>query len=221
MITLLIGTCDSYSFLWDNFTTLCDKHWLVDCEKIFISETKKVEATGYKTHLSGNGPWTDRIISALETVETEYTFFILEDYFLTEVIDQSEIDLHIEFIKEFDANKVMMEPLSYLMKYDMGNFIDFNGRRAYRVMDKSDYLTSVQPSVWKTDFFKKVIHKDWNPWQFECTGTDMIRGGDNRVYDMLRDKKIYWNAVRRGGNISPGWEDIKSRFNLKEIKNEK
>ena len=218
MITLLIGTCDSYSFLWDNFITLCDKHWLVDCEKIFISETKEVEATGYKTHLSGNGPWTDRIMSALDNVKTEYTFFVLEDYFLTEPISQEEIKLHIDFIEKFKANKVMMEPLSYLMKYDMGNFIDFQGRRAYKVMDHSDYLASVQPSVWRTDFFRQVIKKNWNPWEFECAGTDAIRGQDNRVYDMLRQEKIYWNAVRRGGQISPGWEEVKNKFNLKEIK---
>jgi len=223
MITLLIGTCDSYSYLWDNFVNLCDKHWLVDSKKIFISESKLADFIGYETHTTGDGMWTDRMLSAIKHVETEYTFFVLEDYFLTEAICQADIDTYIKFIEKFNANKIMIEPLSYLMKYDMKNHTNYEGRSVYKIMDNSDFLTSVQPSVWKTEHLLKVMKPGWSPWEFECSGTDLIRGEENKIYNVSntnapRTEKIYWNAVRKGGIISEGWNEIKNRFNLKEMR---
>jgi hypothetical protein len=247
MITMLIGTCDSYCFLWENFALLCNANWSVESKKIFVSETKRAEIDGYDTHLPGKICWTNRIISALEEVKTDYVFFVLEDYFLTEHITQEEIDLYIEFMEEKKANKIMIEPLSYLMKYNMKNHNKFKGRFVYKVEDYSDFISSIQPSLWRKDYLLQLLKPEWSPWDFECTGTDLIKGKDNRVYNIsgprgMRTEKIYWNAIinpkiaetlypehlekekqkREGqpisGNIiSPGWPDIKKRFNLKDM----
>jgi len=246
MITALIGTCDSYSFLWENFTSLYNTNWSVESKKIFISETKRVEIEGYETHLPGKLPWTDRVISAVEEVETDYVFFILEDYFLTEEMTQEEIDLCIELMEENGANKLMMEPISYLMRYDLKNYSKFKGRFVYKVEDDSDFLSSIQPSIWRKDYLLQVLKPGWSPWEFECAGTDLIRGKDNRIYNIsgpkgIRTKKIYWNAIIdskiaetlypkylkmeiakrgkpiEGRMISPGWDKIKNIFKLKDM----
>ena len=222
MISLFVSTCDDYSYLWENFALLCEKHWLVDCEKTFICENKECDIPGFKSHLPGKIPWTDRIISAIEGAKTEYVFFMLEDYFLTEPITQADIELYIEFMEENDANKIMIEPLSYLMKYDMKNYTKFKDRFVYKIMDNSDYLSSVQPSVWKKDYFLSLLKPGWSPWEFECAGTDLVRGQENKIYNIcgpngIRTERIYWNAVRKGGIISDGWNEIKNRFNLQEM----
>lgn len=215
MTSLLIGTCDSYSYLWENFIDMCDRHWLVDCDKIFVSETIECGNINYKTHLPGNLEWSDRMISGIKTSKSDYIFFILEDYFFTEEITEREVALHIDFMKEYGANKVMLEPPSHQMRF--GRKECFRGRVAHRLLDDSDYLTSIQPSVWRKDYLLSVLKKGWNPWQFEVDGTNAIRGKDNKIYTMSRKNLIYWNAVRRGGVISPGWTEIQKKFRLKDI----
>jgi len=214
-LTLLIGTCDAYSMLWDNFVTLTDRYWKIDCRKLFVSENKKVEYTGYDFHLPGKLNWSNRMLSAIDTINTEYTFFVLEDYFFTETLDDRELLLHIDFMKHVDANKVMLEyKCKHLTLIDQGTW---RGRTTYKLSPFSNYLTSVQPSVWKTEHLKKVMQLDWSPWEFEIKGSDAIRGKESSTYLMLRNKKPYWNAVRRGLTMSPGWEEIKAKENLQEM----
>ena len=49
-ITLLIGTCDRYDVLWENFMILTDKYFKVDCPKLFVTENKRVPSADYETH---------------------------------------------------------------------------------------------------------------------------------------------------------------------------
>ena len=106
-ISVLIGACDKYSILWDNFVTLFNKYWEIDCNKIFVSENYKKDYDGYNFHLPGNLNWSNRIISSLDNIKTEYVFFVLEDYYFTEVLSKEEIEFHLNFMKELSANKVI------------------------------------------------------------------------------------------------------------------
>jgi hypothetical protein len=214
-ITLLIGTCDVYSALWDNFVTMMGYHWQVSCPKIVVTENKQFEYKGYNTHSPGNLQWSDRMLSALNNINTKYVLFILEDYFLTENITQEEILFHIDFLEEVQGNKVEIgiksTGLTYLDEKQ------WRGRAFYKVSPNSQYLTTIQPSIWKTDHLKKCMKKNWTPWQFEIEGTKCINGTENRTYLMPRKKTIYWNAVRRGFKLSPGWDEIKELYQLKDM----
>ena len=59
----------------------------------------------------------------------------------------------------------------------------------------SDYLTSVQPSIWKTSHLKNCMVPGWSPWDFEIKGTELIRNKETDTYLIVRQQKPYWNAV--------------------------
>jgi len=214
-ITLLIGTCDSYSILWNNFVTLTDKYWNIDCKKIFVTETKIPNYPGYDVHAPGKLPWSDRMASALKSIDTEYVFFILEDYFFTEEINQEEILFHTNFLEEVKGNKVMLDV--WCRHLTLINERKWNDRTLYRLSPHSNYLTSMQPSVWKTDHLKKCMKENWSPWEFEIPGTNNIKGSEHGTYLMLRDHKLYWNAVRQGLKLCPGWDEIKQLHQLQDM----
>lgn len=214
-LTLMIGTCDSYKILWDNFVTLCDRYWGVDCKKIFVSENSLCEYNGYDWHLAGNHAWSSRMLSALNMIDTEYTFFVLEDYYFTELLTYDELQLHIDFMSSVNANKIMLETNNgySVTKYST----DSKGRDIVRLSPYSDYLTSIQPSIWKTSHLKKCMCTDWSPWDFEIKGTNLIRGTEYDTYMIVRDKKPYWNAVRKGMKLSPGWSELMNKEQLAEL----
>ena len=76
-ITLLIGTCDRYDVLWENFMILADKYFKVDCPKIFVTEDKRVPSADYDTHYGRKLPWSNRMFSALDSIKTKYISFVL------------------------------------------------------------------------------------------------------------------------------------------------
>ena len=93
----------------------------------------------------------------------------------------------------------------------------WNGRTVYRLSPYSNYLTSMQPSIWKTEHLKNCLHENWSPWQFEINGTNFIKGAEQDTYLMVRQSKPYWNAVRRGLKLCDGWDVIKDKYKLENM----
>jgi|3_EtaG_2_1085321.scaffolds.fasta_scaffold45334_1 hypothetical protein len=215
-ITLLIGTCDEYSMLWNNFVTLTNRYWQIDSKKLFVSETKTASYEGYDCITPGTDYWSNRMIAALNKIDTEYTFFVLEDYYFTEKITNDELLLHIDFMEVVKANKLMVHQNDFTHLTVLGPR-QYKDRAVYKLFSGSNYLTSVQPSIWKTKHLLKCMKKDWSPWEFEIKGSELIRNHEDDTYLMVRDKKIYWNAVRKGLRLCDGWDELKQKEGLQEL----
>jgi hypothetical protein len=207
-LSLLIGSCDDYSFLWKNFTKQCDKFFQVNCEKIFVSETKKEEFKNYKFHAFGFDIWSNRIIKSLNLIESEFIFFVLDDYFFREEISENFIKEKISFMNERNANKYIITTIHDAYK------VTFLGQDLYKQNDNSDYLTSLQPAIWRKSFLQNCLKENWNPWEFEIIGTEYIKYNDNKIYMQKVEETIYFNAVRKGKIMSEGWEEFYKIHNL-------
>ena len=222
---MIIGTCDKYHVFWENFMILCDRYWETDCRKIWVSETKKVPSSTYETHLPGaNMAWSDRMRSVLDVIDTKYVFTMLDDFYLTTPISEERIDKYIQFLEEKDANKMMIAPYDrpsfyILHKHVFGNNslmpeVKLDGD-IHRLDNYSDYQTAIMPSVWRKDFLKEILVPNWNPWEVEISGTNRIKGRDNRVYmDKVEYPGVAMGIVRKAGNMIPGWEKIFEKENL-------
>jgi hypothetical protein len=207
-LTLLIGTCDDYSFLWKHFIKQCDKFFKSKCEKIFVSETKKENFTNFKFHTFGFDFWSNRIIKSLNQIESEFIFFVLDDYFLRQEITEEFLKEKISFLKEKNANKYIITTVHDAYK------VTFLEKDLYKQNDDSDYLTSVQPAIWRKSFLQHCLKENWNPWEFEMIGTEYIKHSNNKIYMQKVDETIYFNAVRKGKIMSEGWEQFYKEHNL-------
>lgn len=209
-LSVLIGSCDDYSFLWDNFVKLFNKYFKHDCKKIIVSEHLTKQYENYEFFTSElNLNWSNRIKKALEKVNTEFVFFVLDDYFLKELIDEKFINDSIDFLKKYEANKMLFMPI-----HDNVCRVSHFMNDIYKMEDNSDYLTSVQPAIWRTSYFKEIIQDNWNPWEFEIIGTQHIQNKNNKFYIQKKENSIYFNAVRKGKIMSEGWEEFYKKENL-------
>jgi len=230
-LTLLVGTCDKYSFLWDNFKTLEQRYLgLKDCPRVAFSESMEF-GDGYTTSFEGKGKnsevWSNRLLKALKEVDTEFVFFVLEDYYFTREIPQEDFEQIVQLLTATDFNKFMY--VNQLRSYKVADTLWFEKRMKlfgtpFIQHPTSDYLTSVQPAVWRTSFLKDCVHRDWSPWDLEIKGTKEIAGENNKIL-LYHSDDIYFNAVRSVGEtsaekriaVSEGWEEVRDKENLKEI----
>ena len=209
-ISILIGSCDAYSPLWKNFDILFQRYWHLPTKNIIVSETEIFNNSHYITTTPGKLQWGTRILDALEQIDTEYTFFILDDYYLTEPFTQEFIDYHISILEEYNAQKIMPdidygEPIYYL---------DHIQDDLYKFKMSSDYLNSVQPAIWKTDYLKQVLKPEYSPWNFEVEGNEYTKTLNSTILLKARPEHMYFNFVRIGGIISEGWEQLYIKENL-------
>jgi hypothetical protein len=209
-ISILIGSCDAYSPLWKNFDILFQRYWHLPTKNIIVSETEIFNNSHYITTTPGKLQWGTRILDALEQIDTEYTFFILDDYYLTEPFTQEFIDNHISILEKYNAQKIMPdidygEPIYYL---------DHIQDDLYKFKISSDYLNSVQPAIWKTDYLKQVLKPEYSPWNFEVEGNEYTKTLNSTILLKARPEHMYFNFVRIGGIISEGWEQLYIKENL-------
>jgi len=209
-VSVLIGSCDAYSPLWTNFDILFRRYWKLNTKNILVSETLPFDNEHYTTLLPGNLQWGERMLKGLEEIDTEYTVFLLDDYYLTEPFTQEFVEQHISILEECNAQKIMMdidygEPVYYLehLKDDL-----------YKFKPHSDYLNSVQPSIWKTDYLREVMKPTYSPWQFEVEGNNFTKTLNPTILLKARPEHMYFNFVRIGGRVSEGWEDLYIKENL-------
>tara|TARA_B100001113_G_C21091324_1_gene614471 strand:- start:453 stop:1187 length:735 start_codon:yes stop_codon:yes gene_type:complete len=221
-ITMIIGTCDKYDIFWENFMILCDKFWEIDCKKIFISETKKVPSEDYDTFLTGKGlPWTDRMLSAVETIDTRYIFQMAEDFYLREPVTEEEISGYVEFLDEEEGNKMLIvpndNPDTYIFEKEIKSSEFACSKDIRKLSNNSDYQTAVMPSIWRTEWFKEVVKPNWSPWELEINGTNAIKGKDNRVYLSVKDYPgISPGICRAGGFLIEDWDYTHDKYDLKK-----
>lgn len=210
-LSVLIGSCDSYSPLWENFDILFQRYWNPSTTNILVSETLSFDNQHYKTITPGLKPWGERMLAGLDEIKTDYVFFILDDYYLTESFTTELIQEHIDVLESHKADKIMMdidygEPTYHLEHIESD---------LYKFKNISNYLNSVQPSIWKTSYLRQVLKPSYNPWQFELEGNTFTQSINPLILLKKREEHMYFNFVRIGGRISEGWEELYQKENLK------
>lgn len=209
-IATLIGSCDSYSFLWKNFDTLFKKYCKFETKKYLVSETLSFENSEYLNILAGKNQWGSRILHGLNQIKEDFVFFVLDDYYFSSELSQKFMDDQINCMQKYNADKILFHPgndvpwarLTRLEK----DICKFN-------LD-SDYLNSVQPGLWKTDYLKKVMNPNFSPWQFEIDGNAFTSSINPTILLRELESPIYFNMVRRGRVLSNGFEQFLSSQGL-------
>ena len=219
-ITLLIGTCDKYSFLWENFKTLQTKYIdLPDSPKVVFTESLDFGEGYTMSHLQ-NPHWSNLLKDALDKVTTEFVFFVLEDYFFVKKITSDDFSQITEAMDKHSLSKFMFvapDGMTHLTAAPMRPITNLSmpGNHFLQHIG-SQYLTSVQPSVWRTDYLRECVKKDWNPWQFEIEGSKE-RAGHMQSTALYFTDIIFFNVVKQGFTANPGWEEVKEKENLQPL----
>jgi len=209
-LTVLIGTSDGYSVLWDNFVTTFDKHWKIDCRKLFIGETKEANYEGYEFYHGDKKQWGERVLGSLELVDTDYVFFVLEDYWFHHYIRPNDWFQWRDDMHHYKADRLQVSPSGHQRYVDLGT-------RVWKFDDNSDYKISMQPSFWRTEFLKEVLKKEYSPWDFEVIGSSKLKGQDNNIFIDKTMPSLYFNAVRKGLKKSPGVDEFIKSNELKPL----
>jgi hypothetical protein len=211
-LSVVIGTCDLYSPLWKNFDILYKKYWNVDTRNIFVGETNPILYEGYENILPGNNlPWGYRMLQGINEVKTEYVCLLLEDYYFTEPITKEFIEEHISILEKHSAQKIMFDKLYPPDVYTLKQLED----DLFLFDRNSQYLNSVQPAIWKTEYLKDILKPSYSPWNFEVEGNGYTSMLNPTVLLKARKESVYFNFSRIGGRISEGWEKVFEKEGLK------
>lgn len=189
--TLMMLTCDKYSDIWPAYFGQLRKYWPQYTGEIFVNtESKRVEGTGIKNIISyptenfqWNTPWSYRLYKCLEQIQTEYVIFLMDDFILTDYVDQEEIEKDISYME----NDKTIACFNYLPIPGEPEAIKYE--RYMQMPKKTPFRINLQAALWRKSYLMKFIRKHENPWQFENWGSIRARRYSDKIYHLRKDAK--------------------------------
>lgn len=130
--------------------------------------------------------FSDRILSSLYKIKTKYIILSFEDMFLYDYVKKTDLD---SIIRIMDENQNIF--YVRLIKSGVNSNIIYNNNLG--ILNNSDFLFSLTPTIWRVDKLIKVLEslKNLNIWELEVNGDLFLKSDSSLklyVYN-IDDKK--------------------------------
>lgn len=192
---VLVNSCDAYSDTWYPFFKLLKKYWPNREFPVFLNtESKKYEYEDMNINVI-NLPaklkakkyitWGKRMIETLKRIDSEYVIFMLDDFFLTDYVNDTMVN---QVLNWMDTNKNIavfsLYPVSKNAKEDT---ISLKYPGFCLRNQKGPYRYNCQAAIWRKEELIKCFRKTENPWEWELVGNKRSFTSSKEFY-ALKDK---------------------------------
>jgi len=196
-LSIVVGSCDKYNFLWDNFTKRFNQYWDVNVElkKYLISETIEFSGDTFETLKCGKVSYTECLKKSLENINTKYILWLQDDYFMVRTLPKQIIlDCYELISNNENIIRVGIQPNSkyYTTTNRDNNFL--------KLSKNSQYTISMQSSIWDREKLLSFLNNSPNesPWQFERSGSQRLNKSKYDVFFYELKEDWYREAMKKG-----------------------
>jgi hypothetical protein len=227
-ICVVISSCDKYIQLIDVQLHFFKKYW-PNCplDIFYITETKPIptiesnlKIQNLITNIDPIGPsdWSKNLKLLLDMIQYEYIIYLQEDYIFTDFVDESRLDILLEYVIQNDVNYVRFYGCNR-----QENLIEVSKDVKLREISKnSNFRSSLMIAIWNKNTFSDLINLTYGstPWQFESNNVhhkydkfycvDLLR---DDVSDIIKFAGIYGSG--NGFQIYPFLKEMIKNENIK------
>ena len=199
-IPVILHSMDSYSKFWNPWYHLFNLHCKNHGPIIFLSEEKEPDFVNDVTHIkTGEGEWGKRLLIALEQIESEFVFYMQEDFWC--IKDFELTDNILEMFEEYKMDQLHIKENINLIKTIKikDNLLKF--------AQDSEYTQNHQFGLWRKSKLKDNVLPNENPWENEINGSIRLNKNPHNIY--LLDYHWYISVCRRGQLMERGEKIIK------------
>ena len=169
-LTIIVNSCDKYEDAWDPFFRLMEINWpeSENYKIILNTENKdyKCNFRNVKTVCSGNIAWSKRLKNILETVDTDFILFFLEDFFLRSPVNNEVFDEAYNLISQNED--IGYIGLKYTPERDFKDKHFVPKERFFsRDLLTTKYRITAMSVLWRRSWLLELLDEKENPWEFE------------------------------------------------------
>lgn len=180
--SILINTCDKFEDCWDPFFKLWSIYW-PDCKvKVYLNtEYKDYSYTGLniipvkccegKQFKGKYASWSQCLLWALGSIDSDIILYMQEDYFLNGVVNNEMVEYYVQYIQ--NHSDVACIQLS-TANIPNGEVFDLQFHLNY-IDSNFFYYVSCQAALWRKDVLISLIRESESAWQFEYYASKRAR----------------------------------------------
>jgi hypothetical protein len=180
-LSLLVHSFEGYAHLWPGYYKAFRENWnLQGIQSYWGSDfqTKHTVEAPFKMIYSDCGEWSDRLRRLLLKIPTDYVLYMQEDHWPTQS-PPNLADL-MQIMTEKGLLRLQISPnATFYTTFKEENTLFFD--------EKSKYLVSHQPSIWKKSFLLDCLKPGETPWINEYKGTLRLQQ-TSPMRDFIRKK---------------------------------
>lgn len=197
-IPVLVVSCDKYADLWDPFFKIFRNKW-PDCTfPIYLGTNyKQIDNPDVETIAIGEDlNWASNLHKMLDTINSAHVIMFLEDFLITENIDNNYILKLVEIAFREDVGCLRLAaglPLAFPPSAPV------EGYPGIGTINKDEqYRVSAQVAIWKVETLRKVLLDGMNAWEFEDIGTYISKRLNEQFWGLYAPAIVYSQCVEKG-----------------------
>lgn len=190
-VSVLVVGYDGYIDVWNHFFNLINIYWK-DRPKTYLATSElSPNYENVEVITAGKGAeWSKKAYIALEHIKTPYVILLLEDFFISDYVDNSVVKECIEMVRD-DSIK-FYQILVQLFNQSRIEGKCYNGNKHIHIIPKDKkYCVNLQAAIWETNYLKTTIGKgNYNAWKFEINQLNTQGINEKRVEYLIDDRNI-------------------------------
>lgn len=190
-IAVVVSSCDSYFELWAPFEHLFWRFW-PDCphQVYLVSNERGYTSPRFRNLRVGEDvSWSDNLMSAVNQLHTPYILLLLDDLFLSAVVDQSALSTITKWAIASEAN--------YVSLYSSPRPPVRTTSLVGSLPKRSCYRVSTMATLWRKSVLQSLLRPGESAWEFEIKGT--IRSDEfDSFYSTVAPHFALINCVVKG-----------------------
>lgn len=175
-LSIFVNTSDNFDDCWDPFFKLFKLYW-PDCPypivlntelKDYSCEGLNIRCTKVSLGEHKRLGWSECLIRALDSVDSEYIFYLQEDYFLEAPVKADLFKTLLIKIKEFNLATIRFIE-------GVGPYHKMTSELIMEVDKGAKWRLSLQAALWNKSVLRSLIRGHETPWQLESYGSFRTR----------------------------------------------
>jgi len=158
-VCALIQTCDHYSKFWPGFWRFMEKNWDfgIGVPIYFCNEESEAEVPEWCRRLkTGKGTFVQTLTQALDSIEEEHVFFMLEDFWPISTMSNEMFGSLYRAFLDFDMDALQVS--NYTPYYSVeASEVEVMGQRLLKFDPTSEWVFNFQCRFWKRETLKRLL----------------------------------------------------------------
>lgn len=193
-LPVLVVSCDRYQDLWRPFFDLFWRHW-PDCTgPVYLGTNfSRFDDPRVRTLAIGEDvTWSGSLRRMLDGVHAERVIVMLEDFFLTEPVNDARIRALHELSQEENLGCLRLYSI-----YPPDRLVP--GRRDMGRFEPGDrWRVTAQAAIWSQQTLRRLLVPGFSAWDFEMLGSQMSDYLPDRIWGVMQPALVYDHAVEKG-----------------------
>lgn len=164
-VAVMITSCDAYEDCWRPMVFSLDKYW-PDCEwpRYIVTNFKEDDGVPNTTFIKvgdDQRSWCTSTQKALKLIDADYVVFLMEDYWLSQKVDNNAIKRHVDYMANNNVDYLKIQ-------YDILRDEHRIGKTDY-CLNPVDmrYALNTAISIWRCSSMIDVLPDGWSGWEWE------------------------------------------------------